>query len=387
MNLLGGLNRSDFLRNYWQKQPLLIRQAMPNFKSPISAEELAGLACEEEAESRLVQEQTNDGPWQCRHGPFNEEDFKNLPETNWTLLVQSVDHHVPEIAALIEQFDFIPAWRLDDVMISYAPVNGSVGPHLDNYDVFLLQAKGKRHWLINESDYSETDFIEGLDLRIIENFQSKKDWILEPGDMLYLPPGVAHHGIALDDCLTYSFGFRAPTLAELWDAYIGHLQGKGKNSHYSDPELEIQEYRGEIKSEQTEKIRQHMLSALSTEKDFASWFGRYISENHRHIREGEDRKESLNDFLVRFKQATRLTRHGHIRMCYLQDKDSILFFYSGSKIELPTEQLSLVRYLSNHYSIDYLSIRDLFSENVEDLALKLLFNLYTQGCFYFDEPV
>ena len=196
MNILGEITATVFLEQYWQKKPLLIKRAFSNYQSPISAEELAGLACEEGVESRLILEHGETSPWQLRYGPFSEDDFTSLPKTNWSLLVQAVNHHVPELNELLEAFNFIPNWRIDDLMISYAPTHGSVGPHLDNYDVFLLQVQGRRHWHINENDYTEDDFIEDLELKILKDFEAKQDWILEPGDMLYLPPGIAHHGVA-----------------------------------------------------------------------------------------------------------------------------------------------------------------------------------------------
>ncbi len=157
MQLLGGISREEFLNQYWQKKPLFINQAIPGYQSPLDAEEFAGLACEEGVESRLLMEKGGDKPWQLRHGPFEESDFTSLPESHWTFLIQAVDHLIPELACLVDKFDFIPNWRFDDLMISYAQDQGSVGPHIDNYDVFLLQVQGQRHWHIDDKDFSEKD--------------------------------------------------------------------------------------------------------------------------------------------------------------------------------------------------------------------------------------
>ncbi|WP_279293382.1 cupin domain-containing protein, partial [Pseudomonas aeruginosa] len=149
LQLLGGLTAAEFLRDYWQRKPLLVRQAIPDFESPLSADELAGLSLEESVESRIVLEHGKT-PWEMRRGPFQEEDYQHLPEQDWTLLVQAVDQFVPEVAQLLEQFRFLPSWRIDDVMISYAAPGGGVGPHFDNYDVFLLQGHGRRRWKVGQ---------------------------------------------------------------------------------------------------------------------------------------------------------------------------------------------------------------------------------------------
>jgi 50S ribosomal protein L16 3-hydroxylase len=211
--LLGGLTPAQFLARHWQRRPRLVRAAFPAFRDPLTPDELAGLACEADVESRLVLERGGARSWQVVPGPQDPHRLRRLPPTHWTLLVQGVDRHVPAVADLLDRFRFVPGWRLDDVMVSFAPRHGSVGPHVDSYDVFLLQGRGRRRWRI------ETDpvprFRPGLDLRILETFAPEREWVLEPGDMLYLPPGVAHHGIALEECLTYSIGFRAPRHADL----------------------------------------------------------------------------------------------------------------------------------------------------------------------------
>jgi len=197
MQLLGGLTPERFLAEYWQKRPLLVRQAIPGFKSPLSADELAGLACEPEVESRLILEKGGSRPWQLEHGPFEEERFATLPESHWTLLVQRVNHWVPAVADLLDHFAFLPSWRLDDIMISYAADQGSVGPHTDQYDVFLLQGAGRRRWQIDASVTDESPLLDHPDLRILAQFHATDEWVLEPGDLLYLPPGLAHYGVAL----------------------------------------------------------------------------------------------------------------------------------------------------------------------------------------------
>ena len=202
-SILGQTSASEFLQQYWQKRPLLIRDALPEYESPISQDELAGLSLETEVASRIVEESGADGPWSVQHGPFEEDDFQDMPEKDWTLLVQGVDLWVPEVKELLKRFDFLPAWRLDDIMISYACEGGSVGPHFDQYDVFLLQVEGQRCWQVGEECGAGTPLLEGAELQIIEDFQPVQEWVLNPGDMLYLPPGVGHWGVAESECLTF----------------------------------------------------------------------------------------------------------------------------------------------------------------------------------------
>ncbi|MFB6273326.1 MAG: cupin domain-containing protein, partial [Salinibacter sp.] len=237
--VLGDRSPADFLDTYWQTRPLVVRDALPNFRSPLSPEELAGLACEEDVESRIVLEEGGEHPWELRHGPFLSEDFLELPETHWTLLVQEVDRLIPEVGALLDHFRFLPDWRLDDVMVSYAPTHGTVGPHVDNYDVFLLQGAGHRRWKIGTAPVEDDEIVPGLDVRILADFEADEEFVLGPGDLLYLPPRVAHYGVSTDDaCMTYSIGFRAPRHQDLVANFLQHaVDTIDPDARYSDPDL------------------------------------------------------------------------------------------------------------------------------------------------------
>ena len=180
--VLGDISAEEFLADYWQKKPLLIRNAIPNFEPPVDGDELAGMALEQEVESRLVV----GADWQLEHGPFTEERFQTLPSTDWTLLVQAVDLWVPEVAELLHEFNFLPPWRLDDIMVSYAEAGGSVGPHFDYYDVFLLQGAGQRRWQIGQRCDNDTPLATGTDLKIIADFKATNEWVLNTGDMLWV---------------------------------------------------------------------------------------------------------------------------------------------------------------------------------------------------------
>ncbi|MEK8090440.1 cupin domain-containing protein [Thermithiobacillus plumbiphilus] len=282
--LLGGLSAEEFLADYWQKRPLLIRQAIPGFMGLMDADELAGLACEDSALSRLVIEKT--GPegshWQLRQGPFGARDFRKLPDSHWSLLVQEVNHFLPEAWDLLLRFGFIPFARLEDLMVSYAAPQGSVGAHFDSYDVFLLQGQGRREWRI--SAQTDLALVEDAPLKLLKNFQAEQSWVLEPGDMLYLPPRIAHHGIAQDACMTYSIGFRAPSRAELLGGFLDYLHEQLQpEGLYSDPDLPLQAHPAELSSFTLDKSRA-MLDALRwDEAMFEDFLGRFLTEPRPHV--------------------------------------------------------------------------------------------------------
>lgn len=266
-----------FLRDFWQRKPLLIRNPWQAWAEPLSPDELAGLACEDDAEARIVIRE-GEG-WMVEHGPFSEERFAALPARPWTLLVQAVDHHVPAVAALREPFRFIPKWRIDDVMVSYATDGGGVGPHYDQYDVFLIQGSGRRRWRIGAACDAATALLPHDDLRLLAEFEPVEEWILEPGDILYLPPRIAHDGIAVgDDCMTYSIGFRAPSRSELiahWcDQVLADLPD---DDRYEDPGLAPQDNAGEISAHAIARLHEMVTEKMLDRAAFARWFGRYNS--------------------------------------------------------------------------------------------------------------
>jgi 50S ribosomal protein L16 3-hydroxylase len=273
--LLGGLSPARFLRDVWHKRPLLIRNAVPGFTGLLSPGEMQQLACREDVESRLIQ--GSGTHWQLDHGPFKRSDFKRLPKTEWTLLVQSLNHILPEADALLARFDFIPHARLDDLMVSYAVAGGSVGPHFDSYDVFLLQGQGHRRWQI--STQTDLTILDDEPLKILRRFKAEEEWLLGPGDMLYLPPHVAHYGVAEDACTTYSIGFRAPTTEELAHGFLMHLQDTLKpEGRYADPDLRLQSHPGEISRAMLAQIEGMIAKIKWGRRDIAEFAGRYLSE-------------------------------------------------------------------------------------------------------------
>jgi 50S ribosomal protein L16 3-hydroxylase len=279
---LRDFDTGGFLRDIWQQKPLLIRNPWTRWINPLEPDELAGLACESGVESRLVTQSRDQ--WELEHGPLSESRFAKIGKKPWTLLVQAVDHHVPAVAALLEPFRFIPNWRVDDIMVSYAVDGGGVGAHFDHYDVFLVQGLGQRRWQIGERCDHATPLLAHGDLRLLANFQPTDEWILGPGDMLYVPPGVAHNGIAVgDDCMTYSIGFRAPSRSELIADWAAHLDSEtDDDDRYSDPGLAVQDNPGEISPEALARLQAMIAQSVLDADAFASWFGAYTTSPKSH---------------------------------------------------------------------------------------------------------
>src|SRR5690348_14054680 len=312
-----GMPAARFLRDYWQKRPLLIRGAFPEFEPPLSPDDLAGLACMEGALARIVLRSTppssfrlrsrlyrerspaafagmqtrtpkaalgasamdgasqsasdhpnradsgsslravrNDDHWEVRTGPFDDAMFGKLPESHWTLLVQDVDKWDADTAALLDHFRFIPSWRIDDVMISYATDGGGVGAHVDQYDVFLLQGMGQRRWSIDTHPNPSTAFRNDVELKLLETFSPTHTWTLDPGDMLYLPPGVPHDGMAVDECMTFSIGMRAPAAGELLFDFAAHVaESLPESRRFADPDLQPAADAGEIDRDALRRAR------------------------------------------------------------------------------------------------------------------------------------
>ena len=277
---LGGLTPQQFLQRHWQKKPLLIRNAFPAFRDLLKREQLFELAYRDDVQSRLVLRKR--GAWEVFHGPFTARGLRGLPNSKWTLLVQGVNHVLPQAQRLLLQFSFIPYARLDDLMISYAPAGGGVGAHFDSYDVFLLQGSGHRLWQI--SAQKDLRLAEGAPLKILKNFKPEQEWVLTPGDMLYLPPHCAHNGVALDGCMTYSIGFRAPSAQELATQFLiflqDHLDIRGM---YRDPGLTPQQHPAQISEAMLRQATQMLGRIRWGKRDVEFFLGRFLSEPKPHV--------------------------------------------------------------------------------------------------------
>jgi 50S ribosomal protein L16 3-hydroxylase len=269
------LDPAAFMKRHWQREPLLVRGALPRFADPLSPREVLALAASPDASARLVRHRGS--KWSVEHGPFPSSRFKQLPRRDWTVLVQDTNHFSRRADALLSHFDFIPHARIDDVMVSYAVPGGSVGPHVDSYDVFLLQGQGRRRWQISgQKDHS---FVPGVDLKILQRFTPESEWILEAGDMLYLPPGVAHHGVAESECLTWSIGFRAPTDAELVAGFLDFLRDRLEpEGQYEDPGAAPARHPGEIPAGMIEHAARAMQAIRWTPAELREFAGRFLSD-------------------------------------------------------------------------------------------------------------
>jgi 50S ribosomal protein L16 3-hydroxylase len=274
MQLLGGLSGKKFLSQFWQKKPLLVRNAIPGFRGILRAPELLRLAVRADVESRIVSRRG--ARWRLSHGPFSRQDFARLPRSGWTLLVQGVNLVHPAADALLRRFDFLPYARLDDVMVSYAAPGGGVGPHLDSYDVFLLQGPGRRRWRLSARGDSELD--PDAPLRVLKRFRADEEWLLGPGDMLYLPPGWAHEGTAVDACFTYSIGFRAPARAEMAAEFLAWLGERvALEGLYGDPGLRPARNAAEIPASMITAAERAVRSVRWTTRDVAAFLGCYLT--------------------------------------------------------------------------------------------------------------
>ncbi|MDH4555816.1 cupin domain-containing protein [Pseudomonas sp. BN417] len=379
LQLLGGLTARDFLRDYWQQKPLLIRQAIPEFESPISPDELAGLSLEEEVESRLVLEH-GERPWELRRGPFAEDAYQNLPERDWTLLVQAVDQFVPDVAELLEQFRFLPSWRIDDVMVSFATPGGGVGPHFDNYDVFLLQGHGRRRWKIGQMCDGDSALLPHADLRILADFQQTDEWVLEPGDMLYLPPRLAHFGIAEDDCMTYSVGFRAPSAAEVLTHFTDFLaQFLPDEERYSDAGATPVSDPHQIQHDALDRLKSLLNEHMSDERLLLTWFGQFMTEpRYPELVAGADVEEE--DFLGAIEDGAVLVRNPSARLAWSEVDTDLVLFASGQSRLLPGILRELLKLIC---AADALHLENLGQWLADDEGRKLLLELVKQGSLEF----
>lgn len=327
----GDLSLEAFLAEYWQKKPLLVRQALPDVKPPIAGDELAGLACEEEVESRLIIHDTGSGHWELTHGPFSDETFAALPTTHWTLLVQAVDHWVPAAADFLSQFYCIPSWRVDDLMISYSGDQGGVGPHYDNYDVFLVQVSGRRQWEVGGL-YDETSPCRpDTPVKILSEWKPEARWILEPGDLLYIPPRVGHSGMAVgEDCMTCSVGFRAPSHRDiLLDFSESVGEQLSEDVRYADPDLVSQANPGQITPEAVKKVQRILARYVEDHDSLSQWFGRYMTSPKYQDEEGAQEEYDLEDVRKQLLAGATFIRNEGSRFAFQEHGDELWLFVDG----------------------------------------------------------
>lgn len=336
---LANFDTETFLQNYWQQRPLLLRQALPADLFPLSPSELAGLACEDGIESRLISGDHQSG-FALQHGPFEEATFTSLPERDWTVLVQAVDHVIPEVAGLLEYFRFIPNWRIDDVMVSYAAPGGSAGPHYDHYDVFLIQGAGTRLWRVGPDVGNSPTLCPHSELKLLSDFNSEQDWQLEPGDILYLPPRFSHWGISTsEDCMTYSVGFRSPSTAEILSDFCDQaIAGLSEHQRYQDPGLIWQPNPGEISTSAIDQVHSLVLEQFGDKARIARWLAENVT-TPKYLPElqANDHDTDRLAFQTKLETHNTITRDYASRFAYITINNQTHLYVNGREYSLGTD--------------------------------------------------
>ncbi|WP_394202093.1 JmjC domain-containing protein [Shewanella waksmanii] len=370
-------NVGEFLQHYWQKKPVVIKQAFKDFSDPITAEELAGLACEEEIASRVIV--TEDNQWQIISGPI--EDYSPYGEQNWQLLVQAVNHWFPDSIPLVEAFRFIPDWRFDDLMVSYATPGGGVGPHIDNYDVFLLQGSGSRHWKVG--DIGEYRARNGdSHTALIDDFEPMLEVVLEQGDMLYIPPGYPHCAKTLTTALSYSIGFRAPSQQELFSSLADHLidQNSGLTRFTSTSEPETPSL---ISDEHQSDLKAMLCQLLESQDTMQPILGQLLSQNRFELDVcPPEQSYTIAELREALEQGARLCRCGGLKIIELENDPLNRLFIDGQTFQLPPHLSQQRRVLSENINLSRQQTNLLLEE--PEIAT-LIIELINTGYLYLSE--
>lgn len=379
---LNELSIEQFLADYWQKKPLYIKGGFRHFSDPLSADELAGLALEEAIDARLIKKEGNH--WHLNEGPF--DDFNQYKEKDWTLLVQAVDHWHPTAARLLEPFRFIPNWRIDDLMVSFSTAGGGVGAHLDQYDVFIIQGQGKRHWRVGMPDPSLKQFCPHPRLLQVSEFTACIDVIMEPGDILYIPPGCPHDGVSLEPSLNYSVGFRAPAQKDLIGGLADYmLDFQLDGTRYTDPAREASQSSGLIERHDVERIRQLMQHVVADDQLISEWFGSYITQpKHELDQQVPDPHYQPDDIAEYLEEGSVLARLGGLRCSYYQPHSTadLQLFINGDRFPLPPEETDTAKLLTDFPRLSIDQARH-FLHTPERLSF--ISQLINQGYWHFEE--
>ena len=334
------LDVKRFMRAHWQREPLLVRGAFPAFEDPLSPREVLALAADPDATSRLVRRKG--GAWSVEHGPFSIQRLKQLPRRDWTVLVQDTNRFSRKAQSLLARFDFVPHVRIDDVMVSYALPGGGVGPHVDSYDVFLLQGRGRRRWRISRQRNLES--VPGLPLKILERFVPEQEWTLEAGDMLYLPPGVAHEGVAESECLTWSIGFRAPSDAELVAGFLDFLRDRIEpRGHYGDAGARPARHPGEIPASLERHVAEVLRAVRWRAREVREFTGRILTEPKAQVYFAPPREPLARTAFVRAATQRGLALDPGSRLAF----SGTMYFLNGEAVAIPVAARGIVRRLAD----------------------------------------
>jgi len=356
------LSVREFLSRHWQKRPLLVRGAVRDWRLPVTLPELIALAHEPDVASRLITLPGEDRDWSVQRGPFAAGELELLPETGWTLLVQEIDRRIDGFAELLDRFRFIPNWRIDDVMVSYAPDGAGVGPHIDRYDVFLIQASGRRRWRIASSPIKEERLRRDVELPVLAEFEPDQEWVLEAGDMLYLPPRVAHEGVAIDHSITCSVGFHGPDPRELCSGFLRQLPPAFFDRiRYSDPDLTSPENIGEIPLGAREQLRASAQRLFSETAEFDRWLGRFVTSPRRNDRPGaRARAHSLHELQALLDAGGELKRSAPPHFAWHREADgTVQLFVGGESYDLGQGKWQTAELLCGRERLDQGALRPL----------------------------
>lgn len=387
MLLPEALTTAGFLDRYWQKRHLMMPGALPEICTPFTPEQIVGLACDSDMEARLAW--IEDGHWHLRPGPFEHGDFTRLERLAWTVLVQDIEKHFPDLQALLRPFSFLPRWRIEDLMISLATPGGGVGPHLDNYDVFLVQLSGRRRWQVDtRGEPAQMSDTEGL--RQVGNFHATQTWEVARGDVLYLPPGLPHCGTALageSPCITLSVGLRAPGADELLHSVAEALAAQPDTlPRYCDPDLgEGESFPGLISAASLQRARA-LLQNCNTLSDaaLAVCFGRLVTEPKNWLNaEPREQVPGASELVARAKSGVGVKRHPFALMAWCESGSSLDFFVDGEHMNL-TDQLKplVLRFCADDGRLDPTELRPWLDDM---LAIELILHLLSVGKLIFED--
>ncbi|MDI3378978.1 cupin domain-containing protein [Acinetobacter sp. V89_7] len=368
LQVLGGITAEQFLNEYWQKKPLLVRNAMPEIINILEPDDVKELALEETVSARLIKQKDKDpNQWSVKSSPLIKGDFQKLPKL-WTLLLQAVDHYSFDLAELWKKFPFIPQWRRDDIMVSYAPKGGSVGQHFDFYDVFLVQGYGHRRWQLGQMCDENTAFVAGQPLKLLPEMDVHFDEVLAPGDLLYVPPGLSHYGVAEDDCLTFSFGFRMPNVATMMDRVSDRF---ADNALLKNPVIDIMRDQvgqiGEMTSNELAYLKAKVLDQLQHSSDFEHALVALMSEPKYPDNIPEPDEIEADDLREILSTGYELCLEPASRLLYTQQDDQLLFWANGEACCIDDRFAPLLKALADGQVLPFDAQFD-HDEFLEDLA-------------------
>ena len=378
---LGDLSVTEFLSDYWQKKPVCIRNGVAFQEALIAVDELAGLALEPEVESRLIENKGDVKDWQVIHGPLVEADFNKERDFPWTLLVQGVDCFVPQVHDFLAKFRFVPSWRLDDIMISYATQGAGVGAHFDRYDVFLIQGEGQRQWQIGQACSENSALMAHDQLCLLQNFDVHQEFILNPGDLLYIPPLIAHKGVAMSDaCVTYSVGFRSPSYGDV----LASFADERSTDISADLRLKDQGFAsksGEISATDIAALMQFMQAQITPE-NVAQWFGKHSTEaKYPALDMSEEAMDQLElEAIIKDGYGVLRVSEG-VRLAYTWQGDGgLTLFVQGEALPCPPDATIFIEAIANQWVLE---VEDIVPLLAHDAAKAMLLILHNQGYLYF----